>query len=446
MGRIATKLATKAIPSKAPKRIFGASAVASLAFHAVLAASWAVLAVRPSQAPLGVAPFEAKPVDVSVDLDLPTGSAALLDVERLPDPEGIPPLPLAGAMTAQLDDGLRGRGGEARAREHATNLADRDEAMHASPDLLNHFDRDQVQRLRTAKERAAWEDRRATTHPMELTFVAVGKGRTEERRPKAAFDPSRGLMRSLPADTAGGHAGAPDEMSDAPSRNAGDDSSKSGSRDAHAGLGLSTRAPGKDHRNEAAVADVRPSVVAGRPTVPATKVARPSDNVDSEQEVSDIVRSIVHASTTGGLEGQGRGGTAGGDTRGAGSAEGHGSASSPMGLASGDPIDFGTRDPRLLAYFRKLHAKIDPEWRNAFPQEAALALRQGTVILDFVVSESGVARVVWPPTRPSGIEAFDANCAAAIKRAGPFEPIPKELGVHELHVRAPFVASNPIVR
>ena len=52
----------------------------------------------------------------------------------------------------------------------------------------------------------------------------------------------------------------------------------------------------------------------------------------------------------------------------------------------------------------------------------------------------------WPPVRPSGIDEFDRNCADAIRRAAPLPPIPAELGVSSLTIRAPFVASNPVVR
>ena len=52
----------------------------------------------------------------------------------------------------------------------AIHLEDRAEPFRYSPDALSRLDRDQVQRLRTANERASYEDRRATTHPMELIF------------------------------------------------------------------------------------------------------------------------------------------------------------------------------------------------------------------------------------------------------------------------------------
>jgi TonB family protein len=73
-------------------------------------------------------------------------------------------------------------------------------------------------------------------------------------------------------------------------------------------------------------------------------------------------------------------------------------------------------------------------------------LKQGTVILEFVVARDGTAKVTWPPLRPSGIDEFDRNCAEAIRRAGPFEPIPPVLGVSSLRIRAPFVANNFVIK
>ena len=78
-----------------------------------------------------------------------------------------------------------------------------------------------------------------------------------------------------------------------------------------------------------------------------------------------------------------------------------------------------------------------------------LELKQGTVILEFTIASDGTAKVAWPPVRPSGIDAFDRNCADAIRRASPFEPIPaalKEHGWTSLKIRAPFVARNPVVK
>jgi TonB family protein len=112
----------------------------------------------------------------------------------------------------------------------------------------------------------------------------------------------------------------------------------------------------------------------------------------------------------------------------------------------GDVFDYFTSDPRVLLYFRQVHARLDPLWADAFPKSAIVELKQGTVILEFTISADGHAVVSWPPLRPSGIEEFDRNCAEAVRRAAPFPPIPASLGVRSLTVRAPFVFNNPIVK
>jgi TonB family protein len=173
---------------------------------------------------------------------------------------------------------------------------------------------------------------------------------------------------------------------------------------------------------------------------------RPADDVDSEQELAAKVEALVHASTAGGvLAKEGRGGTGGGGAPGAFGLSGPGSHPTPLGDGAGDWFDVSSTDPRIVAYFRRFHAKVDPLWAHAFPRSAMLDLKQGTVILDVTISADGTARVAWPPTRPSGVDEFDSNCRDAVLKASPFDPIPAELGMTTLHLRAPFVAVNPIV-
>jgi TonB family protein len=216
------------------------------------------------------------------------------------------------------------------------------------------------------------------------------------------------------------------------------------------GVGVRDGEAGTKHSAAARIALGRPAVAEGPPTVTAVFRGRPNDTVDSDQEVASIVQSQVHASFAGGLAGAGRGGQAGpAPDPGAGGAAGRGSTSRALGSGDGDVFDWFTSDPMLLPYFRKVHAKVDPLWRDAFPKSAMLELKQGTVILEFTIAADGTARVSWPPLRPSGIDEFDRNCADAIRRASPFEPIPAQLregGRSQLRIRAPFVAKNPIVK
>ncbi|MGD0677773.1 MAG: energy transducer TonB [Polyangiaceae bacterium] len=383
---------------------------------------------------------------VPIDVEMPTVADSTSTAEDKPaQTVGEPPRAFAGPVIARPDTGVVGRGGDDRSRAAALNLADSDEQIRLSPDVVNRLDRDQLQRLRVGSVRASWEDRRSTTHPAELTFVVTGAGAVRERRPAAPRNPSRGALASPRASSAGAvHSGA-SALDDAfESVQAG--ARLKGSRTPFPGLGLPTGTPGDDHRASSFVGEARPFVTTGPVSIPASEHARTQDDVDSEQEVATTVRALVHASSRGGIEGAGEGGSGGGGPSGADGLRGAGSLARPLGVGEGEVVDYWTSDPRLLPYFRKLHARIDPLWAHAFPKSALLELKQGTVIVEFTVWANGEVSVTWPPARASGVAEFDWNCAEAIRRAGPFPPIPRELGVQALRVRAPFVASNPIVK
>jgi TonB family protein len=431
-------------------KVHGFTIAASIAVHAVLGAL--ALAAYHSFAapPAEVAPATSAPAALAglIPVDLPAvGSATVVEEQRL-DPTGEPPRLTGGDEVPRLDTGAAGRGGEATVRDPALNLADVDERMRVSPDLLDRLDRDQLQRLRASRARASWEDRRATPHPAELTLVVMGAGAVLERRPNAPLDPSRGALAASPSRLSGGALGAPPEAQDdgegaAPAPVGGE---RRGALEGSPGLGLVDGRPGVDHRASAPIASARPAVTYGPVAVPAVARARPTDDVDGEQEVAAAVRSLVHASSAGGQAGEGKGGSEGGGEAASGGPRAAGSRASPLGVGPGDVFDYWTTDPRLVPYFRKVHAKIDPLWADAFPKSALFDLKQGTVILEFTIFADGRVAVSWPPVRPSGIDEFDRNCADAIRRAAPFPPIPRQLAAGPLRIRAPFVANNPVIK
>jgi TonB family protein len=425
-----------------------ATIAASAAVHAVVGGGIFWLALQSlsgaPRAPESVAgPDPTAPSLVTVEL--PTVGDGVLLEERPVDPTGETPRVSGGSTVPHLDTGKPGHGGDLHAAVAALNLADGDERMRLSPDPLSRVDRDQLQRMRVARTRESWEDRRSTTHPTELTLLVTGSGTLLERRPTAAVEPSRGALQSPAAGVLGGNVGAssPGEAGPASSPVGG---AQAGSTHGAPGVGVAPSQPGVDHRESAPIASARPDVTRAPVSVPSNESARPRDDVDSDQEVSTTVRSLVHASTAGGAPGEGQGGTGGGGEAGAGANSGAGSHARVLGVGEGDILDFWTSDPRLIPYFRLLHAKIDPLWANAFPKSALLEGKQGTVILQFVIHADGHATVQWPPARPSGVDEFDRNCADAIRRAAPFPPIPRELAASSLTIRAPFVANNPAVR
>jgi TonB family protein len=425
-----------------------ATIAASAAFHAVVGAGifWLALQSFVVEPPATDGPAATEPASSSpMSVELPTvGDGVLL--EELPlDRTGETPHVSGGATIAHLDTGRPGHGGDAHVSVPALNLADGDERMRLSPDLLSRLDRDQLQRMRVARVRQSWEDRRSTTHPTELTLLVTGTGTLLERRPASPAQPSRGACQSPSPSVRGGSIGA-SSPGDAGETEHPVGGARAGSMQGAPGVGVAESRAGLDHRDSAPIGSARPDVTRAPVAVPANESARPRDDVDSDQEVATTVRSLVSASTAGGAPGEGQGGNGGRGEAGAGANSGAGSHARALGVGEGETFDFWTSDPRLVPYFRQLHAKIDPLWANAFPKSALLELKQGTVILQFVVHADGRASVQWPPVRPSGIDEFDRNCADAIRRAAPFPPIPRELGVSSLSIRAPFVANNPAVR
>ena len=426
-------------------RVQAATLAVSVGVHAVVASGAFWLAVRSLHAEPAAEPAlesSAAPSSATIGVELPVIAAGACVDDGPLNPTGDPPRVGGGSTVAHLDRGPAGKGGDPGVRAPALNLADLDDRMRLSPDPVSRLDRDQLQRLRVAPKRQSWEDRRSTTHPTELTLLVTGPGTVLERRPDAPASPSRGVQQSPRPSVRGGEPGAPADPGEGETPSGG----APGRVASEPGAGLVDSRVGVDHRSAAPIASARPDVTRGPVAVPARVPLRPRDDVDSEQEVATTVRSLVHASTAGGAPGEGQGGTGGGGQAAAGASEGDGSQARPLGAGPGDVFELWTSDPRLVPYFRQIHARIDPLWVHAFPKSAAMDLRQGTVILVFTVQADGQVRVGWPPARPSGIDEFDRNCADAIRRAAPLPPIPRELGVSSLTIRAPFVASNPVVR
>ena len=408
----------------------GLTIAASVGVHAALTAVLSLLAYRTLAAP---PPPQAAPAPSStgtgmVSIELPVaGSEAFAD-EPIIDPIGDPPRITAGQDVARLDTGAAGRGGTASVREPALNLADTDERMRLSPDPIDRLDRDQLQRLRAARVRTSWEDRRATTHPAELTLVVNGTGTVFERRAESRTDPSRGALESPSPRVQGTAPGVAVEALEGEQGNAGP---IVGSRATAPGLGLVDGRPGRDHRVSAPIARARPAVVFGPVAVPAPRTGsskgrrrRPArgghrHRIARTRQLRGRRRRRGHRWKLKGVASQ-----APAELGGRRLARDPSSAQ----VAQETSSTTGRADPRLVPYFRRIHAKIDPLWVDAFPRSALFDLKQGTVILDFTVYADGHAVVSWPPLRPSGIDEFDRHCADAIRRAAPFRRSPRTSG------------------
>src|SRR5580704_17798385 len=198
-----------AVVAHSTAKVRGLTIAVSVAFHAALTAGLfraAELHDRVFDPP----PHESPPEEAiagPMSIDLPeAGEGDWTDPQPI-DTKGEPPRVFGGDVVARLDTASQGHGGEVTSSLRALNLADKDDRMRLSPDLLSRLDRDQLQRLRVARRRASWEDRRSTTHPTELTLVVTGPGEVRERRDMSTFAPSRGELASRPASVRGAELG-----------------------------------------------------------------------------------------------------------------------------------------------------------------------------------------------------------------------------------------------
>ena len=364
-------------------------------------------------------------------------------------------LPYAPALLARgggegiprPDTGRPGRGGTDTADHAAVNLADRDDGTYLSRDVQTRLDRDQVQRVKSASDRASYEDWRAAIEPMELTFVANGHGGDRpERRPDSGVDPSQGANgRGIPMKVGGAiGAAAPPPGEGLDPRLSG--MPEPGAEHASPGLGVRDGEPGHDNRESAKIAHARPFVDEGDPSVPASATGKTRDTQDSEQESTARSTTIVHASTAGGAPGAGPGGQSGPGPTGAGGTSGPGSASKTLGTGNGPGVDNSAVDPRRLTYIRQVQSKVQAAYNAAprpFPTWAIMEGLQGTAIVSITIRADGSIASA-SITRKSGIDEFDANVRRIALGAGPMPAIPTDLGA-SFTLSVPFVAKNPAV-
>jgi len=322
-------------------------------------------------------------------------------------------------------------------------LADRNDGLTLSREVTSRIDRDQIQRLATSRDRTSYEDRRSTTHPMDLVFLATGDGHLAERRPRAALDPNRGALRAEPPAVRGSAVGGPREEGELETHEVG--GAMPGGARAAPGVGILGGTPGRDHRTSAAIARGRPRVPEAAPSIPADRVGSPKDTVDSEQEVAATVQSLVHASTAGGVLGGGPGGQEAPGAAGSEGAAGPGARAAPFGGGSGPFTGLSDADPRISAYRRSVLAKIYPLWENAFPKSASLEGKQGRAIIALVIYRDGHVDGVRV-ARPSGVPEFDDNVRLAVLRAAPFGPFPPNIPTSSMNWKITFDMNNPVVR
>ncbi|HEY2406390.1 MAG TPA: TonB family protein [Polyangiaceae bacterium] len=360
-----------------------------------------------------------------VDVDMPTSFDVGHDATRATTPKNKkrpePLVPGGGPLLREPDTERPGRGGSAEASELATNLASTIDPISLEREPLTHLDRSEAQRVKSGLERASWDDHRAALRPMELTFLATGRGQVRERR-----DPGLATQGSVAGATPAprGATIGQDAAESAFGQRVVPGADSAGERQSRAALGAVTGAPGDALAHGASVLLARPWVQRARPAVPAEERARPSDTVDSSQAVSSRVEALIHASSAGGALGPGVGGVPVGGQPGRAGDDGIGSRSTRSGFGPG--LDQAS-DPGLMSYSASVKRKVDDALREAFPKWAIAEGRGGHVIFDIQVRADGQITDVQM-VRPSGIVEFDRNVMTRVSRLASLGPLPKVLG------------------
>src|SRR3954469_11383473 len=171
--------------ARAPVSVGSGALVTSVAVHALLLAAGALL-ISHSLREHGQEHVPTLPgLGRVVEVELPSFDPRALDSVRESDapPTELSPAPTGGGpLERHPDTEHPGHGGSARAPQAATNLDSHIDPITLETNPLTHLDRAQVQRLHTASERRSWDDHRATPSPLQLTFLATGKGALRERR------------------------------------------------------------------------------------------------------------------------------------------------------------------------------------------------------------------------------------------------------------------------
>ncbi len=304
----------------------------------------------------------------------------------------------------------------------------------------------QVQRIRVARHRTSYEDRRATPNPDDQPFLASGSGPHPERRRLSPRDAADGARVAPTAALRGGQVDRASFSSDDRRTALSPAAEHAGAASDSPGRGI-LGGRGARSSDAARVAFGRPAVDRGPAATLAQTPGRPSDNVDAELLAGQLVQSVVDASQRSArTAGEGRGGVGGGGAPGSGGGRTEGGRASPFGPGSGRFAALDTSDTRYRRWYLDQRRRI--EERLVFPRERSLARDQGTCVYRLRIRRDGSLASAPQRIRSTGFSDMDQSARRAIVGAAPFPALPSdlapELDVLRLDMTIEF--SNPMVQ
>jgi TonB family protein len=336
---------------------------------------------------------------------------------------------------------LEGRGGEQQAPEASALLFPFVSPLTLQDTELNNLAVNQVQRIRTAAQRATLEERRASPHPADAVLLVSGQQGHRERREPTRFDATEGAPRasapSTPSEATVGRSAWNGEQPAELSREAAR---------LRPALGIAG-GRGRAETRAARVTFARPNVDRGPAATPAERVdPAVRDDVDAELLAAKLQRSFVDTSVQRARQvGAGVGGAASSTAALGERGIGSGARALPYSPGAGRTNALDTSDARYLHWFTQQRARVQDEL--SFPRARALAKDQGTSLYRIVLARDGTLDGAPRLIRSSGFADFDAAAARAIERALPFAPLPRELApaLRQVSLLIPVAFSNPMV-
>lgn len=91
---------------------------------------------------------------------------------------------------------------------------------------------------------------------------------------------------------------------------------------------------------------------------------------------------------------------------------------------------------QYISYFASIKRKIELVWQ--YPYDAAIQGIQGELTIDIVIARSGKVESV-ELIRGSGHKILDDEAIRSVRKASPFDPIPREYRIPNLQIRGRFV-------
>ncbi len=422
------------VPLRWISTVLGVSA--SVTVHLFIAA---VLGIMGDPTPTVASPTLTAPVSLEV-----------VSSDLLGRPDGIasvrPAAPLVAGGPTTLENRSAyelGRGGDATGATHVMQLINRVDSALLLDAPWNTPRDPQLQRIRTANDRATPMDQRATPHPADDAFLASGDGIHRERRDVASRDARTGAEDS-PA--AGQLATARLAATDDGLGPAEGETNQAEVERSAPGRGIA-KGTGARASSAARVAHGRPDVTKGYATTPTDWDAdRVRDNLNANQLANQLTPATINASPQRSLhEGPGVGGAGPSGAPGLGEENNAGGRALARALGPGEYASLGESDPGYARWIAEQRKRVRRHLR--FPEERQLAMDQGTAVYRFLLHRDG-SPVAHPDLiRSSGFADLDAAARTAIERALPFSPVPDELApdFQLLQIIIPVAFVNPMV-